>query len=62
MKKNYHSPFTTLNVKRRSEHVATDTVCCDTPAIDDGSACDQLFVGTKTSMTDVHGMKSDKKL
>ena len=61
MKKPYRSPFPTLNVKRRSEPVATDAVYCDTPAVDDGSTCAQLFVGTKTLLTDVYGMKSDKQ-
>ena len=43
IKKNYRSPFPALNVKRRSEDIATDAVCCDIPAIDDGSTCAQLF-------------------
>ena len=60
MKKMYHSPFPALNVKRRSEPVAKDTVYCDTSAIDNGSTCAQLFVGTKNLLTDVYGMKSDK--
>ena len=61
MKKIYHSPFPALNVKSRSEPVATCTVYCNTPAIYDGSTCAQLFVGNKTLLTDVYGMKSDKK-
>ena len=62
MKKTYHSQFPALNVKRRSEPVETDAVYCDTPAIDDCSKCSQVFVGTKTLLTDVYGMKSDKKI
>ena len=61
LKKTYRSPFPALNVKRRSEPVSTDTVYSDTPAIDDGSTCAQFFVGTKTLITDVYGMKTDKQ-
>ena len=46
MKKTYRSPFPVLNIKRRSEPAAIDIFFYDTPAIDDGSACAQLFVGT----------------
>lgn len=60
MKNTYYSPFPALNVKRRSEPVATDAVFADTPAIDNGSKCAQVFVGTKTFVSDVYGMKSDK--
>ena len=56
MKKTHHSPFTELNVKRRSEPVATDTFYCDSPVIDDGSTCAQVFVGTKTLLTDDSGI------
>ena len=45
MNKTHRSPFPALNVKRRSKHAATDTVYCDTPAIDNGSTCAQLLVG-----------------
>ena len=57
----YRSPFPAFDAKRRSEPVATDTVYSDTPAIDDGSTCAQLFVGTTTLVTDVYGMKTDKQ-
>ena len=50
-----------LNIQRKSEPVATDIVYCDTPAVDDGSKCAQLFEGTKTLVTNVYGMKSDKQ-
>ena len=33
----------------------------DIPAIDNESTCAQLFVGTKNLVTDVYGMKTDKK-
>lgn len=61
MKKTYRSPFPALNVKRRSEPVATDTAYSNTPAIDDGATCAQVFVGVKTLVSDAHGMKSDKQ-
>ena len=61
MKKIYRFPFPALNVKRRSESVATDTLCCDKPAIDDGSKCAQVFLYTKIPLTDAHGMEYDKK-
>jgi len=61
MKKHYRSPFPALNVFRRDEPVATDTVYSDTPAIDDGATCAQIFVGTKSLVTDVYGMKTDKE-
>ena len=42
--------------------MAIDTVCCDTPATDDGSTCSQVFVVTKTLLNDAYGMKSNKQL
>ena len=50
-----------MNVKRRDEPVATDTVYCNTPTIDNGSTSAQIFVATKTLVTDVYGMKTDKQ-
>ena len=47
-----------LNAKRRDEPVATDTVFSDTPAIDGGQSCAQIYVGTETLVTDVYGMKT----
>ena len=61
LKKNFKSPFPALNVSRRNEPVATDTVYSDTPSINDGSTSAQIFVGTETLFTDVCGMKSDKQ-
>ena len=61
LKKHYRSPFPALNVHRRNEPVATDTVYSDTPAVDDGSTSAQIFVGTESLLTDVYGMKSDKQ-
>ena len=53
--------FPALNVKRRSESAATYLFYCDTSTIDNGSKCAQAFVGTKTLLSDVYGMESDKK-
>ena len=61
LKWQYRSPNPALNVHRRNEPVATDTVYADTPAIDDGSTCAQLFFGTKTYVTEVYGMKTDRQ-
>ena len=52
--------FLDLNMHLRYEAVATDTVYCDTPTIDDRSNSVQLFVGKGTLLTDVYGMKFDK--
>jgi hypothetical protein len=61
LKKHYKSPFPALNVQRRDEPVATDTVYSDTPAIDGGETCAQIFVGTEIMVTDVYGMKTEKQ-
>jgi len=61
LKKHYKSPFPALNVHRREEPIATDTVYSDTPAIDDGSTSAQIFVGTESLLTDCYGMKTDKQ-
>ena len=50
-----------LNIPRRQEPIATDTVFSDTPAIDDGSICAQIFVGHHSLVIDVYGMKTDKE-
>jgi hypothetical protein len=61
LKKRYKSPNPALNVHRRDEPVATDTVYSDTPAINGGETAAQIFVGTRSYVTDVEGMKSDKQ-
>ena len=62
MKKTHLSPFHDLNIKRRSEPVATCTIYCDAPSIDNGSKCDRFFMFTKTLVSDFYGMNSDKQL
>ena len=59
-RKHFKSRFPALNVHRRNEAVATDTVYSDTPAIDNGATSAQIFVGTESLVTDVYGMKSDR--
>jgi hypothetical protein len=57
-RKHFKSRFPALNVPRRNEPVATDTVFSDTPAIVNGCRIAQLFVGHKTLVTDVYPMKN----
>jgi hypothetical protein len=57
--KHFKSLFPALNVPHHNEPVVTDTFYADTPAIDDGARCAQIFVGRHTSVTDVYGMKMD---
>eukprot|EP00980_Cylindrotheca_fusiformis_P023113 scaffold10147_cov126-Cylindrotheca_fusiformis.AAC.1 len=61
LKKHYKSAYPALNVQRHDEPVATDTVYSDTPAIDGGETCAQIFVGTETLVTDVYGMKTERQ-
>lgn len=61
LKKHYKSPNPALNVQRRDEPLATDTIFSDTPAIDNGSTVAQFFVGTKTRVCDVYSMKTSKQ-
>mmetsp|Transcript_5060 Transcript_5060/g.7746 ORF Transcript_5060/g.7746 Transcript_5060/m.7746 type:complete len:562 (-) Transcript_5060:1187-2872(-) len=59
--KHYKSPNPAFNVPRRNEAIATDTVYADTPAIDNGSTCAQIFTGTESSFIEVFGMKTEKQ-
>ena len=61
LKKHYKSSYPALNVQRRHEPVATDTVFSDRPAIDGGETCAHIFVGTETLVTDVYSMKFEKQ-
>jgi hypothetical protein len=47
-------------VKRCNEPVATNTVFSDTPAVDSGVTCAQLFAGLESLVADVYGLKTDK--
>ena len=61
MKKTHRSPVPAMNVKSRNESFATDKTHCDAPALRNGSKCTQVFMGTKTLVTDFHGVKSDNE-
>ena len=55
------SIFTTMNVNLHVKNVDTDTIRYYTPAVDDGSIFEQLFVGTNSIVSYVYHMKTDKK-
>jgi hypothetical protein len=59
LRKHYKSPNPAMNVHRRDEDIATDTVFSDEPAIDDGATCAQFYVGMESQVCDVYGMKTD---
>ena len=50
-----------LNIPRRHEAVATDTVFSDTPAVDSGVKQAQVFVGRDILVADAYPMKSGKQ-
>ena len=50
-----------LNIPRRHEAVATDTVFSDTPAVDTGVEQALVFVGRDTLVADTYPMKSGKQ-
>ena len=55
------APFPAMNVIRRNEPVATDTIFSNVSAIANGSTCAQLFVGTRTKFASAIGMHSDSQ-
>ena len=61
MKRHLKSRNPGLNVPRRHEAVATDTVFSDTPAVDSGVKQAQVFVGRDTLVADAYPMKSGKQ-
>lgn len=61
LKKHYKSPFLTNIVHQYNEPIVTDTVYAGTPAIDSGFTCAQLSAGTKSLVSDIYGMKTDKQ-
>ena len=60
-KKHFKSPFPAANVLRRNEPVASDTVFSDTPAIEYGVTAAQFYVGTKTLVSDVYPLQTEKQ-
>ena len=61
MKKHLKSRNPALNIPRRHEAVATDTVFSDTPAVDSGVKQAQVFVDRDTLVADAYPMKSGKQ-
>ena len=61
MKRYLKSRNPALNVPRRHEAVATDTVYSDTPAINSEVKMAQLFVGKESLVSDIYPMRSDKQ-
>ena len=61
LKRFFKSPNPALNVHRRNESVATDIIYADEPAIDNGSTSAVIFYGCTSTVTDVHGVKTDKE-
>ena len=54
-------PFPALNIPRRQNSVATDTIYVDTPAIECGHIRAQFYYGTDSQICDICGMKTDKQ-
>ena len=61
MKKHLKSRNPALNIPRRHEAVATDSVFSDTPAVDSGVKQAKVFVGRDTLVADAYPMKSGKQ-
>jgi hypothetical protein len=62
LRKTFRTPNPAVNILRRPEAVATDTVFSDVPAVDSGEMAAQIFVGVESLVTDAEGMKhSDKQ-
>ena len=57
----HRSPFPGLNIPRRNEALATDTLYSDVPAIFSGVVIAQLFVGVSSLHASVYGMKTEKQ-
>ena len=61
MKRHLKSRNPALNVPRRHEPVATDTIFSDTPVVNSGVKQAQVFVGRDSLVADVYPMKSGKQ-
>ncbi|CAJ1944841.1 unnamed protein product [Cylindrotheca closterium] len=59
LQRHYRSPFPALNVNRRNEGLATDTVYADTPDIEHGHVAAQFYVGLSSLVSDVYGVTLD---
>jgi len=54
LKQRIISPNPILNIPRRQEDVATDSIYSNTPAVDDGSTVAQVFIGRTSHYRTVH--------
>ncbi|GAX13599.1 hypothetical protein FisN_14Lh370 [Fistulifera solaris] len=61
LKKHFKSPHPALNVTRRNEDLATDTIFAKCPAIDSGVTMAQIFVGTTSKVIDVYPLKTESQ-
>ena len=61
LKKMFKSPFPACNIPCQNKDVATDMVYLDTPAFCGDETFAQTFVGHKTYLTDIYGLKSQKQ-
>ena len=61
MERHLKSRNPALNVPRRHEAVATDTVYSDTPAVDSGVKQAQRFVEKESLVSDIYPMRSRKQ-
>ena len=61
MKRHLKSRNPALNVPRRHEAVATDTVYSDTSAVDSGVKQAQVFTGKESLVSDIYSMRSRKQ-
>ena len=61
MKKHLKSRSPALNILRRHEAHATDTVFSDTPAVNSGVKQAQVLVGRVTLVADAYPMKNGKQ-
>ena len=55
------SPFPSLNIHRRKEVVAVDTIYSDVPAAASCATHVQFYCGQESFICDVFGMKTDNK-
>ena len=59
LRNTYRAPNPALNIQRRQEPVATDTIVADTPAVDCGHTYCQIFLGVRSKVLAAHGCSTD---
>ena len=60
--RHFHSPFPALNISRRHEYVATNTIYADTPSTYCVHTRAQFYRGINSQVCDIYGMRADKQL